>query len=144
MNVQEFSEQIHLFVKNHSITADSPAEKAILTKILNADNEHLKLTNPIYSCLAIRILDQMSHLSLVKALHQTNLSDNSAGTGVAPSAGRSPNSCMDGVKEALWNAFKISVQHVNIWRLNFFCCYLIISFISSEQNYFARLEILDS
>ena len=126
MNVQEFSEQIHLFVKNHSITADSPAEKAILTKILNADNEHLKLTNPIYSCLAIRILDQMSHLSLVKALHQTNLSDNSAGTGVAPSAGRSPNSCMDGVKEALWNAFKISVQHVNIWRLNFFCCYFDI------------------
>jgi hypothetical protein len=110
MNAQEFSEQIHLFVKNQTIGVDSPAEKVILTKILNEDNENLKITNPIYSCLAIRILDQMSHLSLIKAMHQTNLSDNSPGpTAPTPS---SPNSCIDRIKEALWNAFKISVQHV--------------------------------
>jgi hypothetical protein len=59
----------------------------------------------------------MSHISLIKQLQQTNLSDQSVPNSQSNSItdASSQTTSFESIKDALWNSFKISIQNVGFF-----------------------------
>ena len=65
-------------------------------------------THPVFTGLAVQVYEQLTNLKLIKMMKNSAIAPNTSNQ-----LGDSPK---ENLKDALWNAFLVSVQHVTTFN----------------------------